>query len=127
MAEQSRDTADNTLELVGEDVIDRTPRDETVVIKLGSAFDVVGERRQVDFRVNYNAEWMEETIEVTLRNHKDSDVDVLVKETMFPWANNDILDSNQTYERPDARTVHFPVTVAANGATVVRYRVRYSW
>ncbi|MFL2547498.1 MAG: hypothetical protein ACJ0SL_09125 [Candidatus Rariloculaceae bacterium] len=127
MAEQSRDTADNTLELVGEDVIDRTPRDETVVIKLGSAFDVVGERRQVDFRVNYNAEWMEETIEVTLRNHKDSDVDVLVKETMFPWANNDILDSNQTYERQDARTVHFPVTVAANGETVVRYRVRYSW
>jgi hypothetical protein len=121
------DTADNTLELVGEDVIDHTPRDETVVIKLGSAFDVVGERRQVDFRVNYNAEWMEETIEVTLRNHKDSDVDVLVKETMFRWTNNDILDSNQTYERQDARTVHFPVTVAADGETVVRYRVRYSW
>jgi hypothetical protein len=121
------DEADNTLELVGEDVIDHTPRDETVVIKLGSAFDVVGERRQVDFRVDYDDKRLDETIEVTLRNHKDSEVEVLVKETMFRWTNNDIVESNQRYERQDARTVHFPVTVAANDETTVQYRVRYTW
>ena len=43
------DAADNSLEFIGEDVIDHTPRDETVRVQLGSAFDVVGERKQVDF------------------------------------------------------------------------------
>ena len=44
------DTADGSLEFIGEDRIDHTPKNETVLLKLGSAFDVVGERRQVDFK-----------------------------------------------------------------------------
>ncbi|CAN0438192.1 unnamed protein product, partial [Phaeothamnion confervicola] len=39
------DVADKTLEFIGENVIDHTPKNENVLIKLGSAFDVVGERR----------------------------------------------------------------------------------
>ena len=65
------DPADGSLEFIGEDVIDHTPRDETVLIRLGSAFDVVGERKQVDFRVDTVRKWMEDTIEVELRNRKD--------------------------------------------------------
>ena len=65
------DAADSSLEFIGEDRIDHTPKDEQVRIKLGSAFDVVGERRQVDFAVDSKARWMEEEIEVKLRNHKD--------------------------------------------------------
>ncbi|HEY5624011.1 MAG TPA: DUF4139 domain-containing protein, partial [Gammaproteobacteria bacterium] len=121
------DTRDNTLELIGEDTIDHTPRDETVTIRLGSAFDVVGERRQVDFRVDYSREWMEETIEVVLRNHKDVPVEVLVKETMFRWSNNDIIRTSHDYERQDARTARFPVTVNADGEAVIQYTVRYTW
>lgn len=121
------DEVDNSLEFIGEDVIDHTPKDETVTIKMGSAFDVVGERRQVDFRVNFDAEWMHETIEVKLRNHKDEAVDVLIKETMFRWVNNDVIVSSHDYERQDARTVHFPVRVPAGGETVLQYQVRYTW
>ena len=40
----------STLEFIGEDAVDHTPRNEKVLVKLGSAFDIVGERRQVDFR-----------------------------------------------------------------------------
>ena len=47
-----QDSADQTLEFIGEDIIDHTPKDEKVLIKLGTAFDVVGERQQVDFRVD---------------------------------------------------------------------------
>ncbi len=65
------DPADNSLEFVGEDVIDHTPRDERVRVRLGSAFDVVGERKQVNFSSDSKARWMEEEIEVELRNHKD--------------------------------------------------------
>jgi hypothetical protein len=121
------DAKDDALEFIGEDVIDHTPKDETVRVKLGSAFDVVGERRQVDFQVDTRARRMEETIEVKVRNHKTEPVDVLVRETLFRWTKNDVVESTQRYEREDARTVHFPVTIPANGEAVVRYRVRYTW
>jgi len=119
------DAADDALEFVGEDVIDHTPKDETVRAKLGTAFDVVGERRQVDFQINGRR--MEETIEIKVRNHKTEPVDVLVRETLFRWSKNDIVESTQRYERDDARTVHFPVTIPPDGEAVVRYKVRYSW
>jgi len=121
------DAADDTLEFIGEDVIDHTPKDETVRVRLGSAFDVVGERRQVAFNIDVNAERMEETIEVKVRNHKTEPVDVLVRELLYRWTNNDIAESTHNYEREDARTVHFPVTIPADGEAVVRYRVRYTW
>jgi hypothetical protein len=121
------DAQDDTLEFIGEDVIDHTPKDETVSIALGSAFDVVGERRQVDFQVDRNAGRMDETIEVKVRNHKQEPVDVLVRETLFRWATNDVVESSHPYERADARTVHFPIEVPRDGETVVRYRVRYRW
>jgi len=53
------DAADGSLEFIGEDRIDHTPKDEQVRVKLGSAFDVVGERKQTDFTVDTKAQWME--------------------------------------------------------------------
>ena len=58
------DPADHGLEFIGEDVIDHTPKNERVLVKLGSSFDVVGERRQVDFSLDSKAKWMEEEIEI---------------------------------------------------------------
>jgi hypothetical protein len=121
------DAADNSLEFIGEDVIGHTPRDERVRVKLGSAFDVVGERKQVDFRTDSKARWMEEEIEVEVRNHKDEDVEVQVREYLFRWTNWTILSSSQAYTKEDARTVLFPVKVPKNSNRTVRYRVRYSW
>ena len=121
------DAADYSLEFIGEDTIDHTPKDETVRVKLGSAFDVVGERRQVDFTVNSSAHWMEEEIEVKLRNHKDQPVDVIVKENLYRWTNWKMLSKSQDFEREDARSIHFLVRVPKDGESVVRYRVRYSW
>ncbi len=121
------DAADNSLEFIGEDVIDHTPRDEKVRIKLGSAFDVVGSRKQVDFKSDSRARWMEEEIEVEVRNHKDEDVEVQVREFLFRWSNWNILSSSQAYQKEDARTVLFPVKVPKNGSRTVRYRVRYTW
>ena len=121
------DTADTSLEFIGEDVIDHTPRDERVRVQLGSAFDVVGERRQVDFSTDSRARWIEEEIEVELRNHKDETVEVQVRESLFRWSNWQILSSSAPYEKEDARTIVSTVRVAANGNSKFRYRVRYSW
>jgi len=121
------DKADGSLEFIGEDKIDHTPKDEQVRVKLGSAFDVVGERRQVNFSVDTAAKWMEEEIEVKLRNHKTQAVDVVVKENLYRWSNWKILTQTHKYDKEDARTISFPVRVLKDGETVVRYRVRYTW
>ncbi|MGD9597889.1 MAG: DUF4139 domain-containing protein [Steroidobacteraceae bacterium] len=121
------DSADDSLEFIGEDVIDHTPRDEEVRIRLGSAFDVVGERRQVDFRIDTKARTMEEEIEVEVRNHKSEPVEVLVRETLFRWSGWTMVSKSHDYVKEDARTIHFPVRVAKDGETIVRYRVRYHW
>jgi hypothetical protein len=121
------DKADGSLEFIGEDQIDHTPKDEQVRVKLGSAFDVVGERRQVNFSVDTAAKWMEEEIEVKLRNHKSQPVDVVVKENLYRWSNWKLLTKTHEFVKEDARTIHFPVKVAKDGEAIVRYRVRYSW
>jgi len=119
---------DGSLEFIGEDLIDHTPRDETVQVKLGSAFDVVGERRQVDYRIDSAAKWIEEDIEIRVRNQKpDETVNVIVKENLYRWTNWTITRKSADFEKPDARTVHFPVRIAPKSEAVVRYTVRYTW
>jgi hypothetical protein len=121
------DATDGTLEFIGEDSIDHTPKDETVRVKLGSAFDVVGERKQTDFKVDTRAHWIEEAFEITVRNHKAQPVEVLVKENLYRWSNWTVIEKSQDFAKEDARTVHFPVKVPKDGAAVVKYRVRYTW
>ena len=121
------DTADNSLEFIGEDRIDHTPKNEKVLLKLGSAFDVVGERRQVDFRIDTNGKWMEEDIEIKILNQKDEPVTVIAKESLYRWSNWRILKNSMAYEKQDAHTIHFPVKLAKGAEGVVRYTVRYTW
>ena len=121
------DTADGSLEFVGEDTIDHTPKNETVKVKLGTAFDVVGERRQTDFSVDSRGRVMEEAFEIKLRNHKDQAVEVVVRENLYRWSNWRVLSSSQPYEKLDARTIEFPVRVAKDGEATISYRVRYNW
>ena len=121
------DTADNSLEFIGEDRIDHTPKNEKVLLKLGSAFDVVGERRQVDFRFDNNAKWMEEDIEIKIRNQKDEPVTVIAKESLYRWSNWKVSKNSMAFEKQDAHTVHFSVKLAKGAEGVIRYTVRYTW
>ena len=121
------DPTDGSLEFIGEDAIGHTPKDETVRLRLGTAFDVVGERRQTSFSVDSKARWMEEAIEVRIRNHKAQAVQVQVREPLYRWSGWKILESSQEYVQDSARQVHFNVNVAPDAEAVVRYRVRYSW
>lgn len=113
-----------SLQFAGEDVIDHTPRDETVRVKLGEAFDIVGSRRQVEWkRIGtrvYEVEW-----EVHLRNHKTTPETVWVVEPVpGDW---ELLRSSHTPERLEAHTLRFEVPVPAGGEEKVIYRVRFRW
>jgi len=121
------DPADDSLEFIGEDVIDHTPQDEEVLIKMGGAFDVVGERRQLDFRIDTKRHWIDEDIEIKLRNHKEEPVKVIIKENLYRWVNWKITKSDQKYEKIDSRTIHIPVMIKPGGEVTVNYSVHYSW
>jgi len=122
------DPADGSLEFIGEDLIDHTARDEMVQVKLGSAFDVVGERKQVDFRLDTSAKWMEEDIEIRLRNQKpDEAVTVIAKESMFRGPQWTVTRRSSDFTKEDAHTALFPVKLAPKSEAVVRYTVRYTW
>jgi hypothetical protein len=121
------DPADGGMEFIGEDVIRHTPKDETVLIRLGKSFDVVGERKQTDFRVDNGRRTMQETIEVEIRNRKQEQVDVVVQERMFRWTNWEFVGQAPQHTKLDARTVHFPVTLAPGEVKSVRFTVKYSW
>jgi hypothetical protein len=121
-----RDT-DGHLEFVGENMIDHTPKDETIRVYTGNAFDVVGERKRTNYRVDSNQHWMDETFEIRLRNHKKEAVDVRAVEHLYRWTNWKITDESSEHQKKDAQTVEFPVTIAPNGERVITYTVHYSW
>lgn len=113
--------ADGTLQLVGEDRIDHTPKDERVRVKVGEAFDVVAERRQTDYRVLGGSVY-EAAFEVVIRNHKEEHVVVQVVEPIpGDW---EILSSTRDHEKLDAFTVRFDLPVESGGESTLEYRVR---
>jgi hypothetical protein len=109
---------------VGEDRIQHTPSDETLKLKIGNAFDVVAERKQIDFeKIGSNVYEIE--YEVVLRNHKTAPVAVEVNEPIGgTWR---ILRSSHQGTRTDAWAAQFSVPVAANGSATLNYRVRVTY
>ncbi len=122
-----KDDADGTLEFVGEDLIDHTPKDETVLVKVGQAFDVVGDRTQTDFQVDTRRRQMTDSYRIVLKNHKDVPVRVLVRESLFRWTTWEILAPSDPFVKKDARTIEFEVEVPPNGEKAVTYAARYAW
>jgi hypothetical protein len=111
-------------QFIGEDRIDHTPRDETLRIKMGEAFDVVADRRQMEWRVSGSCE-SQSLWDIELRNRKPEPVEVDVMEPIGgDWT---ILESSHRWERVDARTFRFRVPVAAGDTTKISYRVRVKW
>ena len=115
------------LEFIGEDVIDHTPRNEDVLIKLGNAFDVVGERKQTDFRIDTRSRQLWETFEIKLRNHKDEPVKVAILENLYRAANWEIENVNQSFEKENSNRIRFEVEVESEAESVVRYTAHYTW
>jgi hypothetical protein len=117
---------DGSLQFVGEDQIDHTPKDETVRLRLGNAFDIVGERHQTDFR-QLGKDVIEESFEITLRNHKSAAVEVRAVEHLFRWNQWDIVKESAEHTKLDQGTAEWRLEVPANGETKLTYTVRYQF
>jgi hypothetical protein len=118
-----KDSRGNLL-FIGEDRIEHTPKDEMITIHIGNAFDVVSERKQTDYKRIDNHTW-EMEFEITLRNHKDTPINVEVNEPIGgDW---EMLNSTYKYTKTAAWAAQFQVPVSANGTSVLKYRIRARW
>ena len=112
------------IQFVGEDHIDHTPKDETLKIHVGNAFDVVCERKETDYK-KISSNTIELEYQITLRNHKESAVTVEVREPIGgDWQ---VLDSNFKWTKLDATTLGFSIPVEKDGTATLDYRVRVKW
>ena len=108
-------------QFAGEDRIRHTPKDEVIALHIGNAFDVVSERRQTDYK-RIDERTIELAQEVKLRNHKSEDIVVEVNEPIGgDWR---MLSASHGHQKTDAFSARFTVPVAADGESVLRYRVR---
>jgi hypothetical protein len=122
-----RDT-DGQLQFVGENEIDHTPRNETVRVTTGNAFDLVGERNQTDFRVDTADKRMDESFEIKLRNRKkDAPVEIRVVEHLYRWSNWEITAKSAEFVKKDAQTIEFRLPVKPDEERTLTYTVDYSW
>ena len=116
------------LQFVGENTIDHTPRNETVRVTTGNAFDLVGERKQTDFHVDTADKWIDETFEIKLRNRKkDQPVEIRVVEHLYRWSNWNITAKSDDFVKKDSQTIEFRVPVKPDEEKTVTYTVHYSW
>ena len=112
------------VQFVGEDRIMHTPKDETLNIKIGNAFDVVCERKQIDFQ-KIASNVYEFEYEITLRNHKATAISVEVNEPIGgTWR---MLRSSHEWTKTSAWAAQFKVPVASDGTAVLKYRVRVTY
>jgi hypothetical protein len=118
---------DGQLEFTGENTIDHTPKDEDLRIYTGNAFDLVGERVRTDFKVDSNNHWLDEIFEITLRNHKQEEVEFRVVEHLYRWVNWEIRKPSMEWTKRDSQTIEFRVKVPVDGEKKLAYLVHYSW
>src|ERR1700674_1683635 len=102
---------DGQIEFTGENTIEHTPHDETVRIYTGNAFDLAGERRRSDYRLDVNRQRLDETFEIKVRNHKKEPVDVRVVEHLYRWITWDVAARSDPFNKTDSKTIEFPVTI----------------
>ncbi|MDD5530814.1 MAG: DUF4139 domain-containing protein [bacterium] len=119
-----KEDKDRSLEFAGEDWVSHTPKDEKVSLYIGNAFDLAGERKMLkESRITDRT--TEKEIEITLRNHKKSAVNIKVVEHISgEWK---ILSNSHKWEQKDASTIEFYPSVDPNSEIKVNYKVRTSW
>lgn len=122
-----RKDSDGQLEFTGENVIDHTPRDETIRVTTGNSFDLVGERKRTDFKIDQNNHWLDESFEIKLRNHKKVPAEIRVVEHLNRGDNWEVVNKSDNFTKKESHTIEFPVEVKPDEEKTVTYTVHYTW
>jgi hypothetical protein len=116
--------SEDSLQFIGEDRIDHTPKDEKVRIYMGNAFDIKGERIRTEVRTP-SKNTREESYRITLRNHKKEPVTITAVEYPNRWSEWQIIKKDCDFVKTDAGKAEFTATIPADGEKVINYTVRY--
>jgi hypothetical protein len=112
---------DGSLELAGEDRIGHTPKNETVRLAVGGAFDITAERKQTTMKQT-TPRLVETSFEITIKNHKTDAVDVTVVEHAYgDW---EIVESSLPAKKKDATTFEFVLRCPSEKPVTLTYRLR---
>lgn len=119
--------SDQQLEFIGENNIDHTPKEETVRLYTGNAFDVVGQRERTDFQLNTKDNRIQESFRITVKNRKKESVTVRVVEHLTRWQQWKLDKASVNSTKKDASTIEFSVPLKANEEKEITYTVDYFW
>ena len=117
----------DTLEFTGENELSHTPADELIKINTGDAFDLIGERKRTDFRVDTANNSATETFEITLRNRKKDPVTIRVIEHLYRSANWKITANSDPFTKPQSDQIQFLIPVKPGEERKLTYTVNYTW
>lgn len=117
------------MEFTGENQIEHTPKDEIVRVYTGNAFDITEERRQTkfDLRMMMPVGYLNESVEVKLRNHKNEAATVRVVELLYRWLTWMISEESAPHRPVDSKTIEYEVTLQPNEEKVLTYTAHYTW
>lgn len=112
-------------QFIGEDRIDHTPKNETIRVKLGDAFDITADKKQTDFKkVKFFAPHTaayESSYEIKLNNAKSEPITVTVREPVpGDWM---ILQENHQHKKMTAGTAQWQITIPAESSETLSYSV----
>jgi hypothetical protein len=117
---------DDSKQLIGEDRIEHTPRDENVILTAGKAFDLVAERVKTSQEV-LGKRSRKESWRIAVKNHKREKVLVHVLEKLNQGGESEIVSESQHHTRKTANTIEYLVKVPAEGRKEITYTVVYRW
>jgi hypothetical protein len=113
-----------SVQMLGEDQIDHTPKDERLSLVVGKSFDVVATRKRMNFR-RISDRSFEQTFEIEIRNRKETaDTVHLLERHYGDWR---VTEKSMEFEKLDAMTMQFVVTLKAGETKKVTYTVRTTW
>jgi hypothetical protein len=107
------------VEFTGENQIDHTPKDETIRVYTGNAFDISGERRQTPSQSHFGVQGF---VRTTRRNPT-----VRVVEHLYRWSNWAITKESASHRQTDSRTIEYEVALAPDQERTLTYTAHYTW
>ena len=118
--------SEGSLQFIGEDQIQHTPKDEKLSLLLGNVFDLAVEREQVNYnQINPGKVW-EETWQIKLRNRKEETIQVLVSESLYGGREWKIIKNSHPFQKKNAQQIEAVIEVPKGQEVIFNYTVRYN-
>ena len=115
--------SNGNIEFIGQDKIMQIPKNETATVSSGKAFDVIGERKVLNYDRQRKSE--EASISIKISNTLNKSIDVRLIEHIYgDWV---VRNASSNYRKVDASTIHFSLSISPESSRTVTYTYRKEW